>query len=224
MILAGLFAEEGNTHVFVAGLPDAAEFAAGVCLLSLPVLAFAALRAPWELRFFALAAGGIAVAGLAFPLVSASGHQWDIIAYTNSAERYFLMAQVAWVAILLWTASRLPRPALRAGGAAVIAVAFASGLVAAWAYPAFPNDNWPAEAHAILTARPGTRALAPHPSLPAVGGERHREVIGAGVEPDPPGAGATYPRPVRIRERRRRTCSRIPATQRARVIDAGSAR
>jgi len=166
VILAGLFAEAGNTHLFVAGVPDAAVIATGVCLLSLPVLVFAALRAPWELRFFALAAGGIAAAGLAFPLVSASGHQWDIIAYTNAAERYFLMAQVAWVAILLWAASRLPRPALRASGTALIAVAFASGLVAAWTYPAFPNDNWPGEAHAILTARPGTRLSLPIPPIP----------------------------------------------------------
>jgi hypothetical protein len=166
VILAGLFAEEGNSHVFVLGLPEASLIAGGICLLSLPVAIFAALRAPWELRVFALTAGGIAAAGLAFPLVSANGHQWDIIAYSNSAERYFLMAQVAWLAMLLWTASRLPRPALRAGGWALTAVAFASGLVAAWAYPAFPNDNWPRAAHAILTAPPGTELSLPIPPYP----------------------------------------------------------
>ena len=51
------------THLFVAGLPDAAALALAICLLSLPARAFAGLRAPWELRFFALAAGGIAAAG-----------------------------------------------------------------------------------------------------------------------------------------------------------------
>jgi len=161
IVLAGLFAEEGHTHVFVTGLPHATLIAAGICLLSLPVVVFAALRAPWELRVFGLAGLGIAAAGLAVPLVSATGDQWEIILGGRAGERYFLMAQVAWVVTVLWAAGQLPRPWLRGAGWVVTAAAFASGLVAAWQYPAFVNYDWPQEAHTIASAAPGT-----HLSLP----------------------------------------------------------
>jgi hypothetical protein len=155
-ILAGLFAEEGHTHVFVAGMPHGTVIAAVICLLGLPVVVFAALRAPWELRFFTLAGLGIAAAGLAVPLVSATGHQWDIMVMGRAGERYFVMLQVAWVLIVLWAASRLPRRWLRGAGWGLAAVAFASGLVTAWSYPAFTNYDWPREAQTIMNAPPGT--------------------------------------------------------------------
>jgi hypothetical protein len=161
IVLAGLFAEEGHTHVYVTGLPHATLIAAGICLLSLPVVVFAALRAPWELRVFALTGMGIAAAGLAVPLVSATGNQWEIILMGRAAERYFLMAQMAWVVTVLWAAAQLPRPWLRGAGWVVTAAAFASGLVAAWQYPAFVSYNWPQEARTIASAPPGT-----HLSLP----------------------------------------------------------
>ncbi len=163
VILAGLFAEEGQTHVYVTNLPHDTFIAAGICLLSLPVVVYAALRAPWELRIFGLTAAGIAAAGLAFPLVTSTGEQWKVILQGNDAERYFLMAQVAWVVTLLWAVSRLPRPWLRGGGWALVTAAFVSGLVAAWSYPAYPNDHWPQEARTILDAQPGTHLSLPIP-------------------------------------------------------------
>lgn len=161
VILGGLFAEVGGTHVVVAGLPHAGLIALGVCAVAAPIVAYALLRAPWELRVFDLFAGGIAAAGIAQPLVSAQGHQWMIMATTNSGERYFLMAQVAGVVTLLWAASRLPRAWLRGGAWLLTAAAMASGLVAAWQYPAFINYDWPHEASLITSSAPGT-----HLSLP----------------------------------------------------------
>lgn len=165
-VLAGLFAEEGHTHVFVAGLPHATLIAGGICLLALAVVVFAALRAPWELRAFALAAVGFAVAGLAVPLVSASGNQWAIMADTRAGERYFLMVQVAWVVTLVWAASQLRARWARRGGWVLTAAAFASGLVAMWTYPAFPDDHWAQEARAITSSKPGTHLTLPIPPEP----------------------------------------------------------
>ena len=161
VILAGLFAEEGTTHVFVSGLPHATVIAALVCLAALPVVLLALLRAPWELRLFDLVAAGIAAAGLIEPLVSSAGNQWQIMATTNSGERYFFMAQVAWVVTVLWAACLFPRRWLRGGAWALAAAAFASGLVASWQYPPFVNYDWPAEAHAIEAAAPGTHVSVP---------------------------------------------------------------
>lgn len=166
IILAGVFAEEGHAHLYVAGLTHGTLFAAGICLLSLPVVVYAALRAPWELRVFALTGLAIAAAGLAVPLVSATNNQWQIIVMSHAGERYFLMAQVAWVVTVLWAAGQLPRPWLRGAGWVVTAAAFASGLVAAWQYPAFVNYHWPQEARTILTAAPGTHLSLPIPPYP----------------------------------------------------------
>ncbi|HYA00419.1 MAG TPA: hypothetical protein VEK76_08725 [Candidatus Binatia bacterium] len=166
VILAGLFAEEGHTHVFVAGHTHAVLWAALFCVASLPVVLYAALRAPWELRFFDLTALGITAAGLAFPLVSTGGDQWAIIVSGQAAERYFLMAQVAWVITLLWAASRLPRPPLRVAGWGLTAAAFVSGLVVAWQYPAFTDDHWPQEAAEIASSPPGAHLTLPIPPFP----------------------------------------------------------
>ena len=60
----------------------------------------------------------------------------------RAGERYFFMAQVAWVVTVLWAAARLRLPRLRQGAWALVAMAFASGLVVAWSYPAFIDDHW----------------------------------------------------------------------------------
>jgi hypothetical protein len=160
VILAGLFAEEAHTHVFVNGLPHGAVLAAGICLVGLAVVAFAAIRAPWELRIFALVGFGIAAAGLAAPLVAPGTNAWDILA-VGGDDRYFFMAEAAWVVIVLWALWQLPRGWLRAGGWSLTAAAFVSGLVVAWQYPAFVNYHWPQEAAEITAAGP-----AAHLSLP----------------------------------------------------------
>jgi hypothetical protein len=163
VVLAGLFAEEGHTHVYVTGLPHATIWAGLILLLAAPVVVVAALRAPWELRIFDLVAVLFLAAGLAVPAVSAAGNQWQIMPVGRAGDRYFFMAQVAWVVTVLWAASRLRLPRLRQGAWALVALAFASGLVVAWSYPAFIDDHWPQEARQIGTARVGTHLTLPIP-------------------------------------------------------------
>jgi hypothetical protein len=162
IILAGSFAEEGGTHVVLANTSHGALLAAVICLLALPIVVLAALRAPWELRIFGLTALGIAASGLASPLVA--GHDaWAMLIVSRAGERYFLMAQVAWVVTVLWAACRLPRAWMTQTAWVVCAVAFASGLITAWGYPPFPNYHWAQEARSITTASPGTRLELPIP-------------------------------------------------------------
>jgi hypothetical protein len=163
VVLAGLFAEEGHTHVYMTGLPHATILAGLILLLAAPVVVVAALRAPWELRIFDLVAVLFLAAGLAVPAVSAAGNQWQIMTVGRAGERYFFMAQVAWVVTVLWAASRLHLPRLRQGAWALVAVAFASGLVVAWSYPAFTDDHWPQEARQIEIAPAGTHLSLPEP-------------------------------------------------------------
>ena len=162
IILAGLFAEEGGTHVMLSG-SHATLFGAAICLLALPIVAIAALRAPLELRVFAIAALGVATSGLLSPLVSNTGDAWAIMAVTQAGERYFFLAQVAWVITVVWAATRLPRSWTQRTALAVTAAAFCSGLIAAWRYPPFPDYHWAQEARAITTATPGTKLVLPIP-------------------------------------------------------------
>lgn len=161
IVLGGLFAEEGHTSVYLTGQPHGTTIGAVVALVGAGIGIFALLRAPWELRLFGLLALVIAAAGLAEPLVSAAGHQWEIMAVTRAGERYFWMAQVAFVVTLLWAISELPRRWLRASGWALAGAAFVSGLIVAWQYPAFADYHWPQEARAITTAAPGTPLQLP---------------------------------------------------------------
>ena len=161
IILSGLFAEEGGTHVVLAGT-SVTLLTALVCLLALAIAAYAAWKAPLALKIFALTALGVAASGLAAPLV-ASGNAWAVMAVSRAGERYFLLAQIAWVVTLLWAATRLPRPWMQRGGLAVCAAAFASGLITAWHYPPFQDYHWAQEAHTITTAAPGTRLELPIP-------------------------------------------------------------
>lgn len=163
IILSGLFAEEGGTHAFLAGTSRGILSSAAICLLALLIVAFAAWRAPRELRMFGLTALGVAGSGLAAPLVSNTGNAWAIMAVTRAGERYFLLAQVAWVVTVLWAASRLPRPWMKRTALAACAAAFASGLITTWRYPPFPDYHWAQEARAITTARPRAKLVLPIP-------------------------------------------------------------
>ena len=163
VVLAGLFAEEGHTHVYVTGLSHATLVAGLILLLAVPAVVLAVLRAPWELRIFDLTALLFLAAGLAVPAVSAAGNQWQIMTMGQAGERYFFMAQVAWVVTVIWAASRLRLSWLRQGLWALIAVAFASGLVVAWSYPAFIDEHWPQEAQEIQSAAVGTHLTLPEP-------------------------------------------------------------
>ncbi len=163
IILAGSFAEEGGTHVFLAATSHGTVLSAVICLLALPIVALAAWRAPFELRMFGLTALGVAASGLASPLVSNTGNAWAVMAVSRAGERYFLLAQFAWVVTVLWAATRLPRAWMTQTAWVVCAAAFASGLITAWRYPPFPDYHWAQEARAITTATPGTKLVLPIP-------------------------------------------------------------
>jgi len=167
IVLAGLFAEPARRHLYVAGHPWGPLVAGIVCGMAILVVGYAAWKAPWELRVFALVAFGIVAAALVSPLASQRETGWQALATSGSGARYFLMACVALLAILVWLASTLPRVwmtrAVWAGGA----LAFMSGIPT-WGYAPFIDDHWPQEARTIMTAAPGTRLVLPIP--PAGGG------------------------------------------------------
>jgi hypothetical protein len=109
-----------------------------------------------------LVAIGIAVAGLLSPLIDTRSNVWHVIATTPSASRYFFMACVAWMATLMWAASRLPRAWMTRTAWAAMVLAFASAFPV-WGYTPFVNYHWPQEARTIQAAAPGTKLVLPIP-------------------------------------------------------------
>jgi hypothetical protein len=166
IILAGLFAEEGHAHVFVAGTTHGTIIAAAVCAVGALVVLVAALRAPMQLRLFGLAALAIAAAGLLSPLVSATGNQWQLMATSAAGERYFFMAQVAWVVTLVWVLTHVRRRTPRLAALGLVGACFLSGVVTGWPYPAFVDYHWQRVAQLITTSPRGTHVVAPVPPGP----------------------------------------------------------
>ncbi len=162
IILAGMFAEPGHRHVYVAGRPHGTVIAIVICLLALPVVVYAARKAPWELKLFGLVSLGIVAGGLLSPLAAAQGNQWLAMATTGAAGRYFFMARIIWVVTLIWAASRLPRVWAKRTAWSIAAVAFVSGFPA-WGYALTPDYHWPHEARTIETSPPGTKLVLPIP-------------------------------------------------------------
>ena len=166
ILLAGLFAEEGHTHLFLAGTTHGTIIAAALCAIGALIAGLAALRAPIELRFFGLAALAIVAAGLLSPLVSATGNQWKLMATSSAGERYFFMAQVAWVVTLVWVLSRARRRTLRVAALGTVGACFLAGVVTGWRYPRFADYHWQQVAQLITTSRSGTHVVAPIPPGP----------------------------------------------------------
>ena len=140
----------------VSGLID---LVAGVVVVT------ALIRGPEALRLFTLVAAGVLIAGLASPLV-ATQPQWPLIDTAGVAQRYFVLAECAWLACLLWAVTRWrPRLPRRVDGGVIgvglVVAAMAVGLVTAWQYPPFQNDHPATYADRLGSAAPGSTFVEP---------------------------------------------------------------
>ena len=159
IVLAGLFGQDGPTSIYTTGLAHPTLTAGLVCLCAAPVAAFAAWKAPWELRLFGAMALGIVVAGLVSPLGSVIDSQWQLMSTSRTGERYFFMAEVAWLAALCWAAFQVRHLLMRRAALALVGALFLSGSALRWSYPAFVDRHWQQAAAQIESAPSGTRVI-----------------------------------------------------------------
>jgi hypothetical protein len=134
-------------------------------LVAAGVVVTALIRGPEALRLFTLVAAGVLIAGLASPLV-ATQPQWPVINTAGVAQRYFLPAECAWLACLLWALTRWrPRLPRRVDGGVIgvglVVAAMAVGLVTAWQYPPFQDDHPATYAAGLGSAAPGSTFVEP---------------------------------------------------------------
>ncbi len=160
VILDGLFAQDFKPVVYLQPGPGTAVAAGLIDLAAGAVVLAALVRGPAALRLFILTAGSIALAGVASPLVSAS-EQWARLLVPSVGQRYFFLAECAWLACLLWAVTRLHPIPLKGLGVLLVGAAMAVGLAAAWQYPPFYNDHPETYADEFNAAKPGTTFVAP---------------------------------------------------------------
>lgn len=139
VFLAGTFGQDTQPAVYISQGPQATGVALLVVLLAGAIIGAAMWRGPRALRAFTLFAFMVLAAGLAAPLASATCcvPQWSLLAMPGDGTRYFFIAELAWMACLVWAITRISLVGLRALLIVVLAATFASGLVRVWRYPAF---------------------------------------------------------------------------------------
>jgi hypothetical protein len=160
VVLDGLFAQDLSPVVVLTTGPGTGYIAGLIDLVAGAVVVAALLRGPEALRLFTLVAGGVLIAGLASPLVSAQ-QQWPRLDVAGVGQRYFLLAECAWLACLVWAVTRWrPHPAAHLG-VVIVGAAMAVGLVAAWRYPPFQDDHPALYAAQLSSAAPGSTFVEP---------------------------------------------------------------
>jgi hypothetical protein len=160
VVLDGLFAQDFNRVVFLTPGPGTGYVAGLIDLVAGAVVVTALVRGPEALRLFTLVAAGVLVAGLASPLVSA-GQQWPRMDVADVGQRYFLLAECAWLACLVWAVTRWRVHLVARVGVGLVGAAMAVGLVTAWQYPPYQDYHPAIYAARLSAAAPGSTFIAP---------------------------------------------------------------
>jgi hypothetical protein len=119
---------------------------------TLALAGLALLRGPAELRILIVFAALSLGLSLLHPLIVPVGPQWPPMIVTGGAERYFLAPILAFLVLVIWGVSRLPRPAPLVAGTLLAAV-FLAGTASHPQYPPLLDDH-PASSAAALDATP----------------------------------------------------------------------
>lgn len=134
---------------------EALVFAAGMA-----VLGYVLLRRPGELRLLVLFAAVLLAGALVSPVVSNTEPQWQAMTHAGAGNRYYLIPMLAWLASLVWVASRARWPA-RLAAAMVLLGALVIGVPADWRYPAYRDFEPKAYARVLDQAPHGSRVVIP---------------------------------------------------------------
>jgi hypothetical protein len=151
VIVPGLTGEQ-NSAIFSLHLWHGLLWATLLVVATLALAGLVVLRGPAELRIL-LAFGAASLAlSLRNPLITPTGPQWPPITMGLDGMRYFLLPTLAFVVLVVWGISRLPRPALALAGA-LLSGLFIAGTATHFQYPPMADER-PAAAAATLDAAP----------------------------------------------------------------------
>lgn len=139
--------------------------AATVTALAAVLVGFAMMRGPVLLKASCVFAGEVFLLALASPTASQHVPQWQTLLAPGAGDRYYVLPMLAWLAVLVWLASRRALGGLqwvaKAGAVVLLAITVLVGIPSDWRYPPYQNEHWPAQVSRLENAAPGTVVTIP---------------------------------------------------------------
>jgi hypothetical protein len=131
-----------------------------VLFAAIGLFAYVARRGPQELLLLIVLGFGVLGGALANP--SAASPAWPaLVAVPVSAQRYFLMAELAVLSTLIWIASTQTQLVVRALAGGLVALAIVITVARHWTLPPLFQTGYAASANAFEQARNGTVVAFP---------------------------------------------------------------
>ncbi len=127
----------------------------------LVVLLYAIRRGPVELKLFIAFSFIVLAMSLARPLAGTPDQpQWEWMRFPGTANRYYFLPIVAFLAALLWTVDSAKAPAIRKFGV-VLLLFLPFAIRRDWRYPAFTDMHFSEYASQFQATPFGTRMIVP---------------------------------------------------------------
>jgi hypothetical protein len=131
-------------------------------VVGLAVLLYALRYGQTELRLFVLFAYAVLALALVRPLAGPPDRpQWDWLCVPGCGERYYFLAMLAFLASLVWMATRRASPRALRKFAVALLLLFPIGVYQDWNYPPFDDLDFPRYAAQFEQAPAGTKIVIP---------------------------------------------------------------
>ncbi len=160
VVVAGTVGNGGNPAFYTQRWPHGLAIGALLTAASAALLVLVLWRGPLALKIFDLFAVLVLATALIRPQATATAPQWPDMADSGSAERYFLIPMLAWMASLAWVAGRIPRRVGLAAAAAV-GVGFFVHAAIGWQYTPYPDMDPGRSADRLAAASAGSPVVIP---------------------------------------------------------------
>jgi len=121
-------------------------------IICLTMLALIVVKGDWREKSLVIFPTLVIGFSLSRPMLSLDSAQWPLM--EHSGERYLLIPQIFWMAIILTVVNRFHAPMKKTFFCSLLAAVLASGVYN-FKLPSLPNSNWIAQAYEYDEARPG---------------------------------------------------------------------
>jgi hypothetical protein len=131
-------------------------------LVGLAFLLYALRYAPTELKLFILFAGTALALALSNPLAGSPDHaQWYWLSVPGCGNRYYFLLMLAFLATLIWVASRRAAPRVLRSFALTLLLLLPVGIYRDWRYPPFVDFRFDEFTKAFERVPSGSRFIIP---------------------------------------------------------------
>lgn len=151
-----------NTQSWLLQLDDLPLVEVIATVVGLAVLLYALRYGQTELRLFVLFAFAVLALGLVSPLAGPPDHpQWEHLCVPGCGNRYYFLPMLAFLASLLWIASRRASPRALRYFAVALLLLLPIGIYQDWRYPPFQDLHFSQYAAQFEQAPAGTKIIIP---------------------------------------------------------------